>query len=90
MKKTYSNIDNFYNTKMIDFSVEDRIDYLENIIDQNQNVLSKSGSLLNKLKRLQIVEIVEAAQKEVLALRKNELFLNTNATSEIYIRDKSA
>lgn len=83
MKKSYSKIDEFYAKSMGDFSTEDKIDYLENTIDKNQNILSKNGSLLSKLKRLIIVETVEAAQKEIKRLQEDVKTTNQINQSEI-------
>ena len=69
MIKPYLDIDEHYKNSMSDFNVLDKIQYLEDVIDKNQNVLSKSGSLISKLRRLELVETIESAQKEIKNLQ---------------------
>ena len=65
MKKSYIKSDPIYAKLVSNSSTDELIQYLENIIDHNQNILSKNGSLISKLNRLDIVETIEAAQKEI-------------------------
>lgn len=45
------------------------MNYLESIKCENQNIISKSGNLLPKLKKIILIETVEAAQKEIYLLQ---------------------
>lgn len=68
MKKTYSEIDKFYNNSMSHYSIDDKVEYLEKIIDKNHTIFSGNKNELSKLKRLILIETIEAAQKEIKIL----------------------
>lgn len=72
MKKSYSELDNHYTQTVSSLSLEERMEYLESVIDENQNIISKSGNLLPKLKKLILIETVEAAQKEIKLLQTEQ------------------
>ena len=65
MIRVYLDIDKTYNDSIISLSKQNKIEYLEKVIDENQNILSKSGNLISKLKKLETMEIIKAAQREI-------------------------
>lgn len=69
MKKTFIELDEHYAQSMSNLSSETKIGYLESVIDKNQSVLTKNGNLISKLRKLEIVEIIEAAQNEIKQLQ---------------------
>ena len=73
MKKSYIQIDEHYSQVVSKLPYEDKVEYLENIIDKNHSIISNSGDLISKLRRLEVSETIEAAQLEIKRLAEEKV-----------------
>ena len=64
----FKDIDLTYSESIQNLSNIDKVEYLEKVIDEKQNILSKSGNLISVGEKMKLMEYVKAAQKEIRAL----------------------
>ena len=73
MKKALTEYDDLYRNSIINMDEEVRIQYCYDLIDKNQGLLATQGENLPKLKKFELTNLIEAAQKELEILRDSKI-----------------
>ena len=81
MKKPLVEYDDLYRNSIINMDKDVRIQYCYDIIDKSQGLLATQGDNLPKLKKFELSNLIEAAQKEV------ELLRNEKSESDISLKE---
>ena len=82
MKKPLVEYDDLYRNSIVNMDKEVRIQYCYDLIDKEQGLLATQGENLPKLKKFEISNLIEAAQKELEILRDSKIESNSSTIKE--------
>lgn len=63
--KSLSELDQNYKQKSQYFSVDEKINYCNDLIDRFQNIVSKNKAFLSERVKQEFVDIISSAQEEI-------------------------
>ena len=69
MIRVYLDIDKEYSDSIQNLPNQERIEYLQSVIDKNQSLLATNGKLMSAGEKMKMMELIKAAQKGVRSLR---------------------